>query len=596
MQMKKNYLLLFFIALLFGIGTLPGKAAFPEPNIKEEFYFKIGQQYIGIKGSGNNLTLTPVADKGQAKPMKFGADSNSSSLSIGYYRGLDSSGKSLGMVSLKYTKTGKIFPIGATNQYFRGEEINGKYYLKSTQVSDGQNGYLTAKNGKFSLEPTPTNDAIFTFENVNGDNPTEIAEKAKKMLNRLSFFQAYRYKLGDNFESSPFMGSGLGQYPLPVLPDPNQIIEDKWKYFSYKMYRNTFAGLQGNEQTTTAISVIETCEKALHINTPQAGTYVVISTKSQYEDKIRLNDNRSNELNFTPGSAAGPSLPAKYLKASAEGYTFTENKSEAAVFYFDGQHLTGIDNGFGLGTPSYTQTENDQKAVIAQGKLEKTLDAGSYSLKVGEKFVKLDRTNGLSLSNSESDSHLFLEEANKFTLNTDDLGYISFFAPTAVKVPAGVEVYSGNINAQNSVITFNKVNTQQIPAKTAVLLRKVTGKGSFEVEKIASTTYTIGNNSLKGYTVSSSDHLSNAYGLTVENNKLVFKPLIQGVRAFRAVIYSNNAAGAPAYYPTAFAPEGIQGVTVDDNQAEVFDLAGRRVEAPVKGQVYVKNGKKFIQK
>ena len=282
--------------------------------------------------------------------------------------------------------------------------------------------------------------------------------------------------------------------------------------------------------------------------------------------------------------------------ASATGYKLTDNKSKAAVFYFDGHYLTGIDNGFGLGEAKYDLTASAQTAVIAQGKLEKTLDAGSYSLKVGDKFVKLDRTGGLSLSTSESDSHLFLEEATKFTLNTDDLGYISFFAPTAVKVPAGVEVYSGNINAQNSVITFNKVNTQEIPAKTAVLLRKVTGKGSFEVEKIASTTSTIGNNSLKGYTVSSSDHLSNAYGLTVEGGKLVFKPLIQGVRAFRAVIYSNNAAGAPAYYPTAFAPEGIQGVTVDDNQAEVFDLAGRRVEAPVKGQVYVKNGKKFIPK
>ena len=593
MQMKKNYLLLFFIALLFGIGTLPGKAAFPEPNIKEEFYFKIGQQYIGIKGSGNNLTLTLVADKGQAKPMKFGADSNSSSLSIGYYRGLDSSGKSLGMVSLKYTKAGKISPIGATNLYFRGEEINGKYYLKSTQVSDGQNGYLTAKNGKFSLEPTPTNDAIFAFENVNGDNPTE---KFTELLKKLSFFQSYRYSLGDQHEDSPFIGTGIGQYPRPNLPHKDSSIGDQWTYFSYKMFRNTYLNESSADLIKTSINIINNCEKHLQINKLLAGTYVVISTKSQYEDKIRLNDNRSNELNFTPGSAAGPSLRAQYLMASAEGYKLTDDKSKAAVFYFDGQHLTGIDNGFGLGTPSYTQTENDQKAVIAQGKLEKTLDAGSYSLKVGDKFVKLDRTGGLSPSTSESDSHLFLEEATKFTLNTDELGYISFFAPTAVKVPAGVEVYRGNINAQNSVITFNKVNTQQIPANTAVLLRKVTGKGSFEVEKTASTTSTIGNNSLKGYTVSSSDHLSNAYGLTVENNKLVFKPLTQGVRAFRAVIYSNTAAGAPAYYPTAFTPEGIQGVTVDDNQAEVFDLAGRRVEAPVKGQVYVKNGKKFIQK
>ena len=215
---------------------------------------------------------------------------------------------------------------------------------------------------------------------------------------------------------------------------------------------------------------------------------------------------------------------------------------------------------------------------------------------MGDKFVKLDRNGGLSLSPSESDSHLFLEEATKFKLNTDKLGYISFFAPTAVEVPSDVDVYSGKINAQNSVITFTKLNSKQIPANTAVLLRKGTGETSFEVKKIASTTSTISDNGLRGYTVSSKDHLNNAYGLTVENNKLVFKPLVQGVRAFRAVIYNNNAGGAPAYYPTAFTPEGIQGVTVDDNQAEVFDLAGRRVEAPVKGQVYVKNGKKFIQK
>ena len=340
---------------------------------------------------------------------------------------------------------------------------------------------------------------------------------------------------------------------------------------------------------------MQAVKDALKLNIPKSGTFVVVTTKSQFEDAVRANA-KTFRTKVDIDAVAGPSQSAQYLMASATGYKLTDDKSKAAVFYFDGEHLTGIDNGFGLGEAKYDLTASAQTAVIAQGKLEKTLDAGSYSLKVGDKFVKLDRNGGLSLSTNESDSHLFLEEATKFKLNTDDLGYISFFAPTAVKVPAGVEVYRGNINAQNSVITFNKVNTQEIPAKTAVLLRKVSGKGSFEVEKIASTTSTIGNNFLKGYTVSSSDHLSNAYGLTVEGGKLVFKPLTQGVRAFRAVIYNNNAAGAPAYYPTAFTPEGIQGVTVDDNQAEVFDLAGRRVEAPVKGQVYVKNGKKFIQK
>lgn len=574
MQMKKNYLLLFFIALLFGIGTLPGRADGNSGiDVNLEYHFKIGNGYIKKNGAGFDC----VADKSQATVMKFSATSSGTSVKIGPYINNH-------LTVIRYSSTGAFLPFGKDT--FEYVTISGKHYLKATAYDLG---YLTNENGKLVFKPTATPNAVFEFENKNGDNSAAVA-KGKELMKTFAMFQCMQhseYGKGVIRNQSPLVGNGLGQYPLPTFKD--------WKYTT----DNMFLDVHPNFAPATVDSDIRNLEGAINALkiTPVTSGYVYITTKSKYEQAIRDTTSGPGHSQLPVNDQlVGPSLPAKYLMASAEGYKLTEDKSKAAVFYFDGQHLTGIDNGFGLGTPSYTQTENDQKAVIAQGKLEKTLDAGSYSLKVGDKFVKLDRTNGLSLSTSESDSHLFLEEATKFTLNTDDLGYISFFAPTAVKVPAGVEVYSGNINAQNSVITFNKVNTQEIPAKTAVLLRKVTGKGSFEVEKIASTTSTIGNNSLKGYTVSSSDHLSNAYGLTVENNKLVFKPLTQGVRAFRAVIYNNTAAGAPAYYPTAFTPEGIHGVTVDDNQAEVFDLAGRRVEAPVKGQVYVKNGKKFIQK
>lgn len=574
MQMKKNYLLLFFIALLFGIGTLPGRADGNSGiDFQKEYHFKIGNGYIKKNGAGFDC----VADKSQATVMKFSAMSGGTSVKIGTYINNH-------LTAIRYDKTGKFLPFGKDT--FEYITISGKHYLKATEYNLG---YLTNENGKLVFKPTATPNAVFEFENKNGDNSVAVA-KGKELMKTFAMFQCMQHSefgKGVIRNQSPLVGNGLGQYPLPTFAD--------WKYTT----DNMFLDVHTNFAPATVDSDIRKLEGAINALkiTPVTSGYVYITTKSKYEQAIRDTTSGPGHSQLPVNDQlVGPSQPAQYLMASATGYKLTGDKSKAAVFYFDGHYLTGIDNGFGLGTPSYTQTENDQKAVIAQGKLEKTLDAGSYSLKVGDKFVKLDRTGGLSLSTSESDSHLFLEEATKFTLNTDDLGYISFFAPTAVKVPAGVEVYSGNINAQNSVITFNKVNTQQIPANTAVLLRKGTGKGSFEVEKIASTTSTIGNNSLKGYTVSSSDHLSNAYGLTIEGGKLVFKPLIQGVRAFRAVIYSNTAAGAPAYYPTAFAPEGIHGVTVDENQAEVFDLAGRRVEAPVKGQVYVKNGKKFIQK
>ena len=578
MQMKKNYLLLFFIALLFGIGTLPGRALeFGEIKATTGYIMKIGSGYLVLK---NQSIITTTDKKDEATLLSVNPETENIISSI-----VSKKDDGLNALAYDYSKRKKVFTLsqGGQNSKFLYEKNNGKYYLKTSK--EGATGqYLSNVSGTLQFSPSISADAVVEIIDPNGASDAEVTLNAKKMRETLALFQAHR--AGNDHGPNGFFGKGLGQYPVPTVAD--------FDYVTNNLYKEGHQEI-GNSTAASEMEKMQTVKDALKLNLPKSGTFVVITTKSQFEDAVRANA-KTFRTKVDIDAVAGASQPAKYLMASATGYKLTDDKSKAAVFYFDGEHLTGIDNGFGLGEAKYDLTANDQKAVIAQGKLEKTLDAGSYSLKVGDKFVKLDRTGGLSLSTNESDSHLFLEEANKFTLNTDDLGYISFFAPTAVKVPAGVEVYSGNINAQNSVITFNKVNTQQIPANTAVLLRKVTGKGSFEVEKIASTTSTIGNNSLKGYTVSSSDHLSNAYGLTVENNKLVFKPLIQGVRAFRAVIYNNNAGGAPAYYPTAFTPEGIQGVTVDDNQAEVFDLAGRRVEAPVKGQVYVKNGKKFIQK
>ena len=578
MQMKKNYLLLFFIALLFGIGTLPGRALeFSKIDPTAGYIMKIGSGYLVLK---DGTTITTTTKKEEATVLSINTGTSDIITSI-----VSKKDNGANTLAYKYISRKNLFKLDQEALFyeFHYEQSGGKYYLKTAKGSStGQ--YLSNVSETLTFSSSISPDAVIEIINPNGGSATEVTLNAIKMRATLALFQAHRQ--GEGHSPNGFFGAGVGQYPIPTVAD--------FDYATYHIYLEGHAEI-GNGNAASEMERMERFKDALKLNLPKSGTFVVVTTKSQYEDAVRANA-KTFRTKVDIDAAAGTSQPAKYLKASAEGYTLTENKSEAAVFYFDGHYLTGIDNGFGLGEAKYDLTASAQTAVIAQGKLEKTLDAGSYSLKVGDKFVKLDRDGGLSLSTSESDSHLFLEEATKFKLNTDELGYISFFAPTAVKVPAGVEVYSGKINAQNSVITFNKVNTQEIPAKTAVLLRKVTGKGSFEVEKIASTTSTISDNGLRGYTVSSKDHLNNAYGLTVENNKLVFKPLVQGVRAFRAVIYNNNGAGAPAYYPTAFTPEGIQGVTVDDNQAEVFDLAGRRVEAPVKGQVYVKNGKKFIQK
>ena len=583
--MKKNYLLLFLIALLFGTATMRGQSL-PLNKLDgfSTYYIKVGNGYIHFPNATDIKCTTSQSEAAKCK------------LAPNQSEGLIESITTDDSHTIRYGNTGKIGQKKSLF-YLKFSYVaeGGKYYLKAAQ-GDSQTGrYLTNKAGTLSFEDQKSNDAVVEITNINGASPTEATLNAEKRLKAFALFQKVRH--GNDAFDSPIMGNGLGQY---THSNPPLALEDKnlgssyWEYATLNMYKAGHDGFSA-ANVDSEMRKLNKAIESIKINPLETGKFVVISTKSLYEDAVRDNT-KTFQTRVIIDNVAGPKQAAKYLKATATGYQLTTDKAEAAVFFFDGNHLTGLDYGFGLNTTQnkYDLTEDAQKAVVAQGKLEKTLDAGSYSLKVGNKFVKLDNA-GLSVTDNESESHIFLEEATEFKLNTDALGYVSFFAPTAVEILDNVEVYTGKLNAQNSVVNLKKVNTKKIPANTAVLLRKGTSKTSFTVKKIASAP-AITDNSLKGYTVSSNQRVANAYGFAVQGNKLVFIPLTDGVRAFKAVIFNGNAAGMQEFIPTSFAPTGIEGVTVEENKEEIFDLTGRRVESPVKGQIYVKGGKKFIQK
>lgn len=584
--MKKNYLLLFLIALLFGTATMRGQSL-PLNKLDgfSTYYIKVGNGYIHFPNT-TDIKCTPS----QSEAAKCKLAPNQS-------EGLIESITTDDSHTIRYGNTGKIGQKKSLF-YLKFSYVaeGGKYYLKAAQ-GDRQTGrYLTNKAGTLSFEDQKSNDAVVEITNINGASPTEATLNAEKRLKAFALFQKVRH--GNDAFDSPIMGNGLGQY---THSNPPLALEDKnlgssyWEYATLNMYKAGHDGFSA-ANVDSEMRKLNKAIESIKINPLETGKFVVISTKSLYEDAVRDNT-KTFQTRVIIDNVAGSKQAAKYLKATATGYQLTTDKAEAAVFFFDGNHLTGLDYGFGLNTTQnkYDLTEDAQKAVVAQGKLEKTLDAGSYSLKVGNKFVKLDNTSGLSVTDNESESHIFLEEATKFNLTTNDLGYVTFYAPTAVKVPAGVKIFSGKLNASGTQVVFTEVSGNQIPAKTAVLLQKGTSKVTFEVEKIA-TASPITNNSLQGFAVSSSDRKNNAYGMMVENGKLVFKRLSDAVRAFRAVVYKGAAGSTQEFIPMSFAPTGIEGVTIEESKEEIFDLTGRRVESPVKGQVYVKGGKKFIQK
>lgn len=164
----------------------------------------------------------------------------------------------------------------------------------------------------------------------------------------------------------------------------------------------------------------------------------------------------------------------------------------------------------------------------------------------------------------------------------------------------GAEVYTGKLNDAKDVLNMTKFEGG-IPANQGVVLVGTADKATIT---IGATTATIGENDLRG-TIANIAFTDDA----PRANYLVFGKSGENVGFYApsasvANIPANKAyLNASALSTPAIAlnfngtTTGVNTVVLGENgvNAPVFDLSGRRVAAPVKGGVYIQNGKKFIK-
>ena len=166
---------------------------------------------------------------------------------------------------------------------------------------------------------------------------------------------------------------------------------------------------------------------------------------------------------------------------------------------------------------------------------------------------------------------------------------------------ANADVYTGKLNSAKNVLNMTKLEGG-IPANQGVVL---VGSADKATITIGATTATIGENDLQGtntvitladatradYLVFGKDKDSNAVGFYTPSASV---PSIPANKAYLNASALSAAAIALNFNGTA---TGVNTVVLGENgvNAPVFDLSGRRVVAPVKGGVYIQNGKKFIK-
>lgn len=164
----------------------------------------------------------------------------------------------------------------------------------------------------------------------------------------------------------------------------------------------------------------------------------------------------------------------------------------------------------------------------------------------------------------------------------------------------GAEVYTGKLNDAKNVLNMTKLEGG-IPANQGVVLVGTADKATIT---IGATTATISENDLRGTiaNIAFTDAAPRANYLVFGKNGETagfYAPSasVASIPANKAYLETSALSNAAIALNFNGITTGVNTVVLGENgvNAPVFDLSGRRVAAPVKGGVYIQNGKKFIK-
>ena len=173
-------------------------------------------------------------------------------------------------------------------------------------------------------------------------------------------------------------------------------------------------------------------------------------------------------------------------------------------------------------------------------------------------------------------------------------GYATLYAPVALTIPENVQAYTATFADNN--VTLTPIEGT-IPANTGVVIEAAEGTYNFAI----TTTEATATSDLRGDVATANvDAASAAY--------ILGKTDAQGVGFFKLNSTDREIKGGRAYYvaPNGGAAAylfngnvtGLEAIktALNDANAPVYDLSGRKVAKAVKGGLYIKNGQKFIVK
>lgn len=271
----------------------------------------------------------------------------------------------------------------------------------------------------------------------------------------------------------------------------------------------------------------------------------------------------------------------------------------------------------------FTVKHTTSNKYFVNPRLHNALILGEYSQRIyfdiAKKKISADKGNGFTLKYKKFELCINKNIKESFVFTAKDISslhtprffklvvpftmsavqYATYYGDKTVKLPAGLTANVGEIDAQKHMLKLTPIGNV-VPANTAVIITGAAGNYTLDVSTEAGSVPA--KNDLKGSlteipatTVSSASVAYYAMGYNTEAQKVSFG-LVEGtsIPAGKAYIEISKTAGATPELLGDFLISSVQHVQRDTDSATIYDLNGRKVTQPVSGQLYVRNGKKFI--
>ena len=393
----------------------------------------------------------------------------------------------------------------------------------------------------------------------------------------------------DDIDDSALLSAAQRRFAL--LPTPNDLGEqlgertftDEVNELVDKLNDNEALTLEEYQQLLSA----HADNRFYELNMPKKGMFL----------KIKSNDGKRYVT--ANGATDGAAWQLK---------TTTDSTDEGTIFGYDGSHLVSLSTGRAVylsggsqakladyretnfGTVEFGTTPDNKYAVyVKQGGQTATMYLYQEASKPG--------VDGLGGKNTgDVLTHLQLEEVESVPVHLNTAGLATFTPAYDMVVPNDVEIYvASQYDTAHQRINLTQVQGNVIPADTPVLLyghASTTIQLTYSDEEDGAPAISV--NAFQGRFTPSAVPAGQEGRVLQDGEFVKVDPtFVRGMRAFVSAAPSAGTRTALAF-PGVTAVESVK--TASEAEAPIYDLSGRRVTKPVAGQIYVQNGKKFLQR